>query len=237
MLNINCKKWVLIFLFYGSVCFTLGFLGSLGHGDMAFVSKKPTSAKINHPDLVVQSEKYLTGLLADLIIRDREDAVIPAFGTISPMPFFFCHPEKTEEPSLKSLIQKISIHFKERFSDVDIVPIAANSNWERSIAHILEEEPQGVVMGMNLTGLSQETPRVNIHIYFCAPENLPQVFLKKYSKRLNTFLLSKQSLKNRDLYILTWEDIRGEYINNLELCFNDLLELIEAQVARRQKSV
>ncbi len=244
MIYINPKNWIYLFLFYGLVCFILGFLGPMGkRGNSPMVPKTQEPTYSSQSDPVAQTGKYALDWLAELVENLRNDNTIPAFTNKAAPELIFCFPEEECSGPLKTFIEQWKSSFEAVFSKVNPVPIAVSRDWEKVIAPVLDCDPRYILIGVNATIINSDITgtRIKNNLYFSIPEQCQDVlqnYFFKFSREIKSFILEKRSCDHRELFRLTWEDSFERYLNDFDRIINILIEVLEQQqVIRRIKRV
>jgi hypothetical protein len=240
MMHVNSRNWIYLFLFYGLVCFGLGFLGFWGkRGNGSLTDKAPAPSYFNQHNPAAQSEKYVMDWLAGLTANPRKDTAVPVLANASSPALLFCFPENERSRAFRSFIEQRKSSFKHFFAKVDLIPISNRRNWEKVIAPVLDRDPQPILIGVNSTGVNLNATEtgVNIHLYFSIPDQCRGSYLlcvPKFSAVLNSFILEKQRSGNRELFRLAWEESPDRYLIKLDQIINILIEVLEQQQVVRQ---
>lgn len=175
---VNSKTWVSIFLFYGAVCFMLGFFSYLVKTDKRslppVVQVPLNQARNGGPrNLMVESEKYLAKFftrfnfdIADVLKTDsnifnrpgKTNVSIPVSANSYPSKLVFCFPEACRSGAVWSLIARYRLDLKTSFAGVKEIPIKEDDDWEDKLAEIFDREQPLVLIGLNLThpGFAQD---------------------------------------------------------------------------------
>lgn len=166
---INSKSWIFLFLFYGTVCFLMGFLGYWMKANLPIpstITHGPANQEPNRDDrnLMAESEKYLAKFLTRLNIPVSNDPKTEAGNmnslgkTSETMPvsanfrlagLVFCFPERYQTGEFRWLIARYRFNLKTSFAGVKEIPIMEAERWDVKLAQILDREQPSVLIGFN----------------------------------------------------------------------------------------
>jgi hypothetical protein len=234
MIYINSKNWVYLFLFYGLVGFSLGFLGYLGKESRVLARKGPASSYLSQMNRAGQSEKFAMNWLMGLLKNLRTEKAIPAFTQTACPELIFCFPEIKGTQSLKAFITQKESGFKQIFATVNPIPLSIDQNWEKTIAPIINCDSRYILIGIDADTINSDINKTKImdSFYFSVPNQYREIYqlcFSRFSQAINSFTIEKQKFNQRDLFRITWEESGDTYLIQLGRMIDILIEVLEQQ--------
>lgn len=253
MMYINSRFWIFLFLFYGMVCFLMGFFGYWLKTDKP---KSPASVQVpvdqelngEQRNLMVESEEYLTKFLTKFnvnlsdvsktepsIINSRKlnETLQVSAASSTPASLVFCFPENYHTGALQPIIARSRFGLKTGFTGVKEIPMMEAGHWETKLGQIINWEQPPVLIGLNITRNEFSDcggAGVNIDLYLAMRDQwqgiiLPQVIVE-FSCNLNTFNLEKLNLDGKEVFKITWTEAT-EHLTGLERNMKYLIKTLE----------
>jgi hypothetical protein len=215
----QAREWLKVYLFYGILFFSVGFVGYLLNNNAAGLN-----------DSVGYFRKILTDIpVVKELERWRSEREIPVFSNFSEPVVFFVYPADEQSGEFFRMRKaELENHFKQ----VTAVPVTEAGEWDQQLASLSSGSGDHILIGMKTTVITGKNAKNIIgqnHLFLNLPDRFWPSFFQQsilsLSSRLPSITIRQHTQGDCPIFEFIYEESAGS--GKDDQAFNCLIDILE----------